>query len=168
MSPAHSRGGPFFVDHGLFPFDDRDYAIVCTVTNNIVNTDLSLRTPHAFSPRTPATRPTYSIAAAVVIMARSNTVSDDALHLQKIPSPSSTPNLEPTILTDLCLRHRNYACANRVSTYLPATAKLMANKTPSRVSVSASLTENITSKHPGNNAGTTRTPNHIGAPTQPR
>ena len=45
ISHAHSRRDPFSVDYGLWPFDDRDYAIVCTVTNNMVNTNLSLWTP---------------------------------------------------------------------------------------------------------------------------
>ena len=45
VSPTHSRRDPFTVDYGLWPFDDRDYGIVCTVTNNVVNTDLSLWTP---------------------------------------------------------------------------------------------------------------------------
>ena len=45
VSPEHSRRDPFSVDYGLWPFDDRDYAIVCTVTNNMVNTNLSLWTP---------------------------------------------------------------------------------------------------------------------------
>ena len=45
VSPTHSRRDPFAADYGLWPFDDRDYDIVCTVTNNILNTDLSLWTP---------------------------------------------------------------------------------------------------------------------------
>ena len=45
VSPTHSRRYPFTVDYGLWPFDDSDYDIVCTVTNNVVNTDLSLWTP---------------------------------------------------------------------------------------------------------------------------
>ena len=45
ISHAHSRRDPFSVDYGLWPFDDRDCAIVCTVTNNMVNTNLSLWTP---------------------------------------------------------------------------------------------------------------------------
>ena len=48
VSPTHSRRDPFTVDYGLWPFDDRDYDIVCTVTNNVVNTDLSLWTPLLF------------------------------------------------------------------------------------------------------------------------
>ena len=45
VSPTHSRRDPFTVDYGLWPFDDRGYDIVCTVTNNVVNTDLTLWTP---------------------------------------------------------------------------------------------------------------------------
>ena len=45
ISRTHSRRDPFSVDYGLWPFDDRDYAIVCTVTNNMVNTNLSLCRP---------------------------------------------------------------------------------------------------------------------------
>ena len=42
---VHSRRDPFRIDYGLWPFDDRDYAIACTVTNQMVNTNLSLWTP---------------------------------------------------------------------------------------------------------------------------
>ena len=45
VSPTHSRLDPFAADYGLSPFDDRDNDIVWTVTNNILNTDLSLWTP---------------------------------------------------------------------------------------------------------------------------
>ena len=45
VSQTHSRRDPLSFDYGLWPFEDRDYDIVCTVTNNILNTDLSLRTP---------------------------------------------------------------------------------------------------------------------------
>ena len=45
VSPTHSRRDPFAADYGLWPFDDRDDDIVCTVTNNILHTDLSLWTP---------------------------------------------------------------------------------------------------------------------------
>ena len=41
-SHTHSRRDPFSVDYGLWPFDDKDYAILCTVTNHMVNTNLSL------------------------------------------------------------------------------------------------------------------------------
>ena len=45
VSLTHSRRDPFSVDYGLWPFDNGDYDIICTVTNNIVNTNLSLWTP---------------------------------------------------------------------------------------------------------------------------
>ena len=45
VSLTHSRRDSFSVEYGLWLFDDRDYDIVCTVTNNVVNTDLSLWTP---------------------------------------------------------------------------------------------------------------------------
>ena len=45
VSPTHTHRDPFSIDYGLWPFEDRDYEIVCTVTNNILNTELSLWTP---------------------------------------------------------------------------------------------------------------------------
>ena len=45
ISHVYSRRDPFSVDFGLWPFDDRDSAIVCTVTNQMVNTNLPLWTP---------------------------------------------------------------------------------------------------------------------------
>ena len=45
VSTAHSRRDPFSVDYGLWPFVDRDYTIVCTVTNHMIHTNLSLWTP---------------------------------------------------------------------------------------------------------------------------
>ena len=42
---AHSRRDPFRVDYGLWPFGDKDYDIVCTVTNHMLNTNISLWTP---------------------------------------------------------------------------------------------------------------------------
>ena len=45
VSHAHSRRDPFRVDYGLWPFDDKDYAIVCTVTNHMVKSNLPLWTP---------------------------------------------------------------------------------------------------------------------------
>ena len=45
VSQTHSRRDPFYIDYGLWPFEDRDYEIVCTVTNNILNTELSSWTP---------------------------------------------------------------------------------------------------------------------------
>ena len=74
ISHAHSRQDPFSVDYGLWPFDDRDYAIVCTVTNNIVITNLSLWTP--LLTKTPAVRRVYNIA---VIAGRLDTAFDGVL-----------------------------------------------------------------------------------------
>ena len=45
ISHTHSRRDPFRVDYGLWPFDDKDYDIVCTVTNHMINTNMSLWTP---------------------------------------------------------------------------------------------------------------------------
>ena len=45
ISHTHSRRDPFRVDYGLWPFDDKDYEIVCTVTNHMANTNLPLWTP---------------------------------------------------------------------------------------------------------------------------
>ena len=41
MSPADSRRDPFLLNYGLWPFDDKDYNIVCTVINLMVNTVMS-------------------------------------------------------------------------------------------------------------------------------
>ena len=45
VSPVHSRRDPFRIDYGIWPFDDQDYASVCTVTNHALHTKLSLWTP---------------------------------------------------------------------------------------------------------------------------
>ena len=45
VSHAHPRRDPFRVDYSLWPFDDKHNEIVCTVTNHMVNTNLSLWTP---------------------------------------------------------------------------------------------------------------------------
>ena len=45
VSPVHSRRDPFRIDYGIWPFEDQDYAIVCTVTNHALHTKLSLWTP---------------------------------------------------------------------------------------------------------------------------
>ena len=45
ISQTHSRRDPFADNYGLWPFDDRDYDIVCTLTNHILITNLSLWTP---------------------------------------------------------------------------------------------------------------------------
>ena len=45
VSPVHSRRDPFRIDDGIWPFEDQDYVIVCTVTNHALHTKLSLWTP---------------------------------------------------------------------------------------------------------------------------
>ena len=45
VSPVHSRRDPFRIDYGIRPFEDQDYAIVCTVTIHALHTKLSLWTP---------------------------------------------------------------------------------------------------------------------------
>ena len=45
VSPVHSRRDPFPIDYGIWPFEDQDYAIVCTVTNHALHTKLSFWTP---------------------------------------------------------------------------------------------------------------------------
>ena len=45
VSHTHSRRDPFRVDYGPWPFDDKDYDIVCTVINHMINTNMSLWTP---------------------------------------------------------------------------------------------------------------------------
>ena len=45
VSPVHSRRDSFRIDYGIWPFEDQDYAIVCTVTNHALHTKLSLWTP---------------------------------------------------------------------------------------------------------------------------
>ena len=45
VSPVHSRRDSFRIDYGIWPFDDQDYVIVCTITNHVLHTNLSLWTP---------------------------------------------------------------------------------------------------------------------------
>ena len=45
VSHVHSRRDPFRIDYGIWPLDDQNSAIVCTVTNNALQTKLSLWTP---------------------------------------------------------------------------------------------------------------------------
>ena len=107
VSLTHSRRDPFSVDYGLWPFDDRDYDIVCTVTNNIVNTDLSLWTPS--SPRAHAVKLAYSTRIAVVTATLPKIAFAGARPPSNIPSNSLTPDLEHTTLMDTYLRHGKYA-----------------------------------------------------------
>ena len=45
VSHTHSRRDPFRVDYSLWPLDDKDYDIVCTITSHMINTNMSLWTP---------------------------------------------------------------------------------------------------------------------------
>ena len=45
MFHLFTRRDPFRIDYGIWPFDDQDYAIVCTVTNHALHTKLSLWAP---------------------------------------------------------------------------------------------------------------------------
>ena len=85
VSPVHSRRNPFRIDYAIWPFDDQDYAIVCTVTNHALHTKLSLWTP--LSLRSPAARHAYSIAAAAATAVPPITAFDGALQ----PSPTYFP-----------------------------------------------------------------------------
>ena len=106
VSPTHSRRDPFAADCGVWPFDGRDYDIVCTVTNNILNTDWSCGR-HS-SPRTHVVRLAYSIRVAVATVARPNIAFAGARPPSEIHSHSLIPSLEHTTLMDPSLKHGNY------------------------------------------------------------
>lgn len=61
---AHSRQDTFPSDNGLRPFDDRGFAISCTVTNHMVHTELSLWTYSL--PRRHVGKPVHNIGATAV------------------------------------------------------------------------------------------------------
>ena len=105
ISPTHSRRDPFADDYGLWPFDDRDYDIVCTVTNHILNANLSLWTPLLSE----EARRQYSTRVAAVTAAQPSIAFAGARPPSEIHSHSLTPSLERTILMDLSLKHGNYA-----------------------------------------------------------
>ena len=122
VSRTHFLRDPFSVDYGLWPFDDRDYDIVCTVTNNVINTDLFYGRP--FFPKTHVVNLAYSIKVAAVIAALPNIASAGDQPPLKISYRPSTPNSKRTILMDLYLRRRKYACAPP-----PAVAKVIIDVT---------------------------------------
>ena len=76
ISHARSRRDPFSVDYGLWPFDDRDYETVCTVTNNMLNTTSC---GHPSLLKTPDVGRAYNVAADAVTTGRLNTALDGAL-----------------------------------------------------------------------------------------
>ena len=106
-SQTHSRRDPFADDYGLWPFDDRDYDIVCTVTNHILNTNLSLWTPLLSED---ARR-----QACIQYKGRCYNCGSTGHSLRWCPAPFRNtfsllnPSLERTILTDISLRRGNYA-----------------------------------------------------------
>ena len=106
--PAHCRRDPFFL---LATGSDPSMTVTTQscVQLRITSSTLTRLYRQPSSPRTPAARSAYSIAAAVVYVTRPDIASDGALPLLKIVSSFSTPNSERMILTDLCLEHRNYA-----------------------------------------------------------
>ena len=141
ISHAHSRRDPFSVDYGLWPFDDRDYAIVCTVTNHIVNTNLSLWTPSLL--KTPAVRRVYNIAAAVVTAGRRTTASDGALPPSRMYFPFSTPSLPRRTLTALYSRRGKKECAVGAAAALTADIKVMADEMRLGLVTPAPITEDL-------------------------
>ena len=112
------------------------------------------RPPQSLNPF--AARPTCRIAVAVVIVARPDTVSDGALPPLKLAFPSSTPNSNRTIRTDLCLKHGNYACDRQVNCRRNASGN-------GRFHYS---NQGHKSTFPGN-GGTTYAINQVGASIQP-
>ena len=126
ISHAHSRRDPFRVDYGLWPFDDKDYDIVCTVTNHMINTNMS---PHHCSRRTPAAKPVYNIAAVVAIAARRNTAYLGAHLLSRMFFPSSTRNLPHMTKMDPYLNHGKKACASGGGVTPTVNIKVMAGVT---------------------------------------
>ena len=121
---VHSRGDPFRIDYGLWPFDDRNYAIACTVTNQMVNTNLSLWTP-LLTDSARRARHASNIAVAVAIADHPNIVSAGTLPLLRIRSPCSTPSLQRTMRMAQNLRYGNTACAGGVDAALTAALKVM-------------------------------------------
>ena len=105
ISPVHSSRDPFRIDYGIWPLNDQDYAIVCTVTNHALHIKLSLWTP--FSLRAPAVRHVYSIAAAAATVVLWITAFDGARRPSPIYYPFSTRNSPRTMLTAPYSRHGN-------------------------------------------------------------
>ena len=77
VSPAHSHRDPSSFNYGLWSFDDRSCAIACDVTNNMVNTSLSLLTP--LLTEDARRQDICIVAAAVIFVNLPNTASDGTL-----------------------------------------------------------------------------------------
>ena len=122
---VHSRRDPFRIGYGLWPFDDRDYAIVCTVTNQMVNTNLSLWTPLLTDSARRQACIQYS--GRCCNCGSSEYSLRCALPLSRIPSPCSTPSLQRTTRMAQNLRYGKTACAGGVDAALTAALKVMAD-----------------------------------------
>ena len=115
---------------------------MCTVTNNIVNTDSSLWTPLLAEDTRGQACVQYSVRCCMC--GSTGHSLRRCLAPFKIVSPSSALISERTILTDLCLKHRNYVCMRQSrQRAFPATARFIGATLP-RVTVSAILTKNKT------------------------
>ena len=126
VSHAHSRRDPFRVDYGLWPFDDKDYAIFCAVTNHMLNTNMSLWTPLLTEDarRQACIR---SIAAVVVIAARRTTASVGAPPLLQIFFHFSTRSSPHTTRMGPYLRCGKRKCVSGAVVTRTANTKLMAD-----------------------------------------
>ena len=140
VSHAHSRRDPYRVDYGLWPFDDKDYEIVCTVTNHMVNTKTG-PCRHPFSLRTPAARRVYSIVAVVVIAARRSTAAVGAPPHSQMFFDSSILNLPHMTRTAPCLRHGKKKCVGGAPAVRTAGTKVMADVMPLGVATPAPTTK---------------------------
>ena len=139
ISHAHSRREPSSVDYGLWPFDDEDYAIVCTVTNHMVNKNLSLWTPLLTEDARYQACIQYSGCCC-------NCGSTDH-SLRWCPAaftnvfPFSTPSLPYMTLTSLCSRHGKKECVVGVAAVQTADIKVMADAILLGVATPAPITE---------------------------
>ena len=145
VSQTHSRRDPLLVYYGLSHSDDRDYDIVCTVTNNIVNADLSPWTTLLSEDASRQSCITYR--GTVVITALPNTVSTGPQFPLKIHFCSTTRNSERTILLDPCLRQGNYACVPGANLAPPATAKVITDVTAQVMAVHVTQIIVYTTRH---------------------
>ena len=127
ISHTHSRRDPFRVDYGLWPFDDKDYDIVCTVTNHMINTNMSLWTPLLTAD---ARR-----QACIQHSGRCCNCGLTEHSLRWCPSPfanvfpSSTRNLPHMTKTDPYLNHGKKACASGGGVTPTVNIKVMAGVT---------------------------------------
>ena len=103
VSPTHSQRDLFAADYGLWPFDDRDYDIVFTVTNNILNTGSSLWTPLLSEDARRQACIQYKVPFTTVV--QPNIAFAGIRPPSEIPYHSLTPSLEHTTLIYPSLKH---------------------------------------------------------------